>query len=75
MIDWVYLFYPFLSFNINASLLFKGRDHFDNGNFHNLNNEFSNKYEKNLKIEIFLWIRSFVYRLMVIQISYNFIIL
>jgi hypothetical protein len=37
--------------------------------------KFLNKYEKKLKIEFFLWICSSTYRLMVIQISYNFIII
>jgi hypothetical protein len=43
--------------------------------FNNLDNEFSNKYEKILKIEIFVWIFFFTYSLMVIQILYNFIII
>jgi hypothetical protein len=51
-----------------------GWDHLTMSYFDNLDNEFSNKYEKILKIEKTLWICSSTYRLMVIQISCNFII-
>jgi hypothetical protein len=49
-----------------------GKRSLDNGY---LDNKFSNKYEKILKIEKkILWICYTTYRWMVIQISYNFII-
>jgi hypothetical protein len=44
------------------------------GYFNNFDNEFLNKSEKNLKNRTILWICSSTYRLMLIQISYNFII-
>jgi hypothetical protein len=45
----------------------------DNGYLDNFNNGFSNKYEKNLKVN-FLWICYSIYGLIVIQILCNFII-
>jgi hypothetical protein len=42
--------------------------------FDNFDNEFLNKYKKILKIEKYLYTCSSTFRLMVIQISCNFII-
>jgi hypothetical protein len=67
-----YLFYFAEVFNLGHSI--KGGDHLTMGYFVNLDNGFSNKYKNKIKIEITLRICSSTYRLMVIQISCNFII-
>jgi hypothetical protein len=46
-----------------------GKGSLDNGYLDNLDNGFSNKYEKNLKNKKTLWICSSTYRLVVLQIS------
>jgi hypothetical protein len=52
-----------------------GKGSLDNGYLNNLDNGFSNKYDENLKNrKKNLWICSYAYRLMVIQILCNFII-
>jgi hypothetical protein len=52
----------------------EGKGSLDDGYLYNFNNKFLNKYEKNLKIEKILWIYFYTYRLIIIQISCNFII-
>jgi hypothetical protein len=52
-----------------------GGDHLTMSYFDNLDNGFSNKYEKNLKNGKALWICSSIYRLMIIQISCNIVII
>jgi hypothetical protein len=52
-----------------------GKLSLDNSYLDNFDNKTLNKYEKNLKIEKNLYIYSSTYRLMVIQILYNFIII
>jgi hypothetical protein len=52
----------------------EGKGSLDDGYLYNFNNKFLNKYGKNLKIEKILWIYFYTFRLIIIQISCNFII-
>jgi hypothetical protein len=67
------VFWILIHIIITHSLLEKGRDPLTMGCLDNFDNGSPNKYEKKIKKKN-LWIYFSTYRLMVIEILYNFII-